>query len=868
MNVRRGIRYKFTCLMLGMVLTAVALAAAVSVYTLFSMERTMEESSRELGESAALDAEKALEEAAIENLRMISVERASYIEEKFAETERYVHGIAAQAEDIYAHPERYPERQTPLPVAGSQKLAAQLLWSERLTHRNKENGIPPYTEEILKLGNLQDMLVQYNACNDMVSSAYIASESGWMIQADYIAYSKYTKDAAMPDFYEAKERQWYKRALLAGRGEAVYSDVIVDIHRGGDCIVCAQAVYRNGEIVAVAGVGSYLDTVREAVLCTTVGETGYAFLVDRRGKTVVSAKAEGETAASGNDLRESGNATLAKLASRMTAGESGTGKLMLDGREVYLAYAPLKNMGWSFVTVMDVEEVAAPAIEIEERILKNTAGVFDAQKQAARKAFYLFGLLAVAAAAITLTVSTAFAGKITEPVRRLAKEAAKIDGEHFGHRVFIRTGDEIEMLGDSFNRMTGQLENYIGKLAKVTAERERIRTEIQVASRLQADMLPTAEGAFADKTEFRLYASMTPAKGVGGDFYDFFLPDENHLALVMADVSGKGVPAALFMVVASTLIRSRISACRGEEKDGDLAKAVQEINESLCANNKNDMFVTAWVGILTLSTGRLRFVNAGHCPPVVIKGSGSAAYERRTGGFVLAGMEGAGYRENCLYLERDDTLFLYTDGVTEACDREKKFYGETRLFQTVEWARGEAPKEFLQAVRKDIQNFQGEEEQFDDITMLALQYRGGSFLKKSGEPKTGDIREFADFVAGALARYEVSQKTAAKIKIAFDEVFSNICYYSGAKKVTVTVGATAGAAEGSLEREGREVILYIEDDGIPYNPLERPDPDITLPAELRKEGGLGIYLVKKLMDHAEYGHSGGKNKLRLVKKEL
>ena len=861
MNIQRGIRYKFTCLMLAMVLTAVALAAAVSVYTLFSVERTMEESSRGLGESAAQDAEKALEETAIENLRTVSGERASYIEEKFAETERYVHGIAAQAEDIYSNPERYPERRTPLPVPGSGRLAAQLLWSERLAHETGESGVPLYTEEILKLGNLQDMLVQYNACNNMVSSVYIASESGWMIQADYIAYSKYTKAADTPDHYEAGERQWYKRALLAKQGEAVYSDVISDIHQGGDCVVCAQPVYLEGKIVAVAGVGSYLDTVREAVFDTTVGKSGYAFLVDQGGRAVISPKTEGETAASGGDLRESGNPKLAKLAAGMAARESGTGRLMLDGREVYLAYAPLKNLGWSFVTVMDVAEVTAPAMDIEERILKNTAGVYAGQKQAARRNFFLFALLAFAAAAITLTVSTAFAGRITEPVRRLAKEAAEIDGEHFGHRVCIRTGDEIEMLGEAFNRMSGQLENYIGRLAKVTAERERIRTEIQVASRLQADMLPAAEGAFADRAEFALYAFMTPAKGVGGDFYDFFLIDEDHLALVMADVSGKGVPAALFMVVAATMIRSRISVCRGEMEEGALAGAVREINESLCVNNKNDMFVTAWVGILTLSTGRLRFVNAGHCPPLLLKEDGACAYEKRTGGFVLAGMGGCAYRENCLYLEKDDMLFLYTDGVTEASGGEKKLYGEARLLQNVKRAQREEPQGLLRTVWGDIQDFQGEEEQFDDITMLALQYRKDSCLKKTGKPQIGSIREFADFVAGALAKYRVSRKTAVKIEIALDELFSNICYYSGAKKVTVGIGA------GKPGQEGREIILSLEDDGVPYNPLERPDPDITLPANLRQEGGLGIYLVKKQMDRMEYGYSGGRNRLRLVKKD-
>lgn len=224
-------------------------------------------------------------------------------------------------------------------------------------------------------------------------------------------------------------------------------------------------------------------------------------------------------------------------------------------------------------------------------------------------------------------------------IRRLTNEVAKIDGGNLDYRIDITTGDEIENLGKAFNHMTDQIRQYIKSLNSVTVEKERIRTEIQVASQLQADMLPNARNAYEDRDEFSLYAIMTPAKGVGGDFYDFFLLDDDHLALIMADVSGKGVPAALFMVVSRTLLRSHIV------KGVPLNQAVEKVNDSLCKNNKNDMFVTAWIGVLTISTGKLTFVNAGHCRPLIRQADGSCTYETTISGFLLAGMEETKYRQ-------------------------------------------------------------------------------------------------------------------------------------------------------------------------------------------------------------------------------
>lgn len=873
---KKRIGQKLNRLLLTMVTIAVAVSGTISVYSLYSMKHIAMENGTELGQTAAGDSEAALEKMAVENLLGTAVEKATYIEEKFAAVEAYVLGIAAQAQTIYDDPERFPDRRVALPVRDSSLLAAQLLWSEKLAEERTGDGVtPPLTEEILKLGNIQDLLVQYNAHNDMVSSTYVATQSGWMIQADYIAYSKYPAaqedaDQEAPLFYEADKRQWYMRACESESGQIVYTDVIKDIHEGGDCIVCASPVYHEGEVVAVAGVGSYLDTVNHAVLNVDIGEAGYAFLVNEKGQVMVSGSAQGETAAYAEqavDLRESGNRALAAAVTDMVEGKSGFTELSLDGKEVYLAYAPLDNLGWSFVTVIDVEEVVAPAKASQQLILSQTEDMAVRQDTAIHRVIVFF--IAVLAVIILsgCIFGTLFARKLTEPIRTLTEEVAKLDGGNLDYRIRLRTGDEIEDLGHAFNGMTEQLQNYVENLASITAEKERIRTEIQVASHLQADMLPEAEGAFDDRNEFDLAASMTPAKGVGGDFYDFFLLDENRLALVMADVSGKGVPAALFMVVSRTLIRSRLMTLK---QDGnDLSYMAEEINRSLCDNNKNGMFVTAWIGVLDIAAGEVTYINAGHCRPLLRRKNGMCEYDDMLGGLVFAGMEDAAYRQGKFRLRQGDTLLLYTDGVTEATSSQQQLYGEDRLLRTVSAAGSVTPEELLQELWKDVDAFQKDAAQFDDITMLAVTYHGNGFEEKSDKPDMDKMKDFADFVEGVLEENGISMKTTMKIQMTVDEIYSNICYYSGAEEVSVGIRIDESAdCKDRRYREGRakkEITLYFEDDGIPYNPLERPDPDVEQLLEQRKEGGLGIYLVKQRMDRLEYEYINERNKLTVYK---
>lgn len=278
----------------------------------------------------------------------------------------------------------------------------------------------------------------------------------------------------------------------------------------------------------------------------------------------------------------------------------------------------------------------------------------------------------------------------------------------------IRTGDEIEILSDSLVNMMAELKNYMENLKRVTAEKERIGAELAVATQIQASMLPCIFPAFPERDEFDIYATMQPAKEVGGDFYDFFMVDEDHLAVVIADVSGKGVPAALFMVIAKTLIKNHV-------QNGDCgADVFTNVNRQLCENNEAGLFVTAWMGILQISTGEFVYVNAGHNPPLLRRGNGDFEFLRGRAGFVLAGLEDMKYQQAEIKLSQGDMLYLYTDGVTEAMDIHNELYGEKRLLEYLNQVKDMPLEDILHGIKADIDVFVKGAPQFDDITMLML----------------------------------------------------------------------------------------------------------------------------------------------------
>ncbi|MBQ4293654.1 MAG: PP2C family protein-serine/threonine phosphatase [Lachnospiraceae bacterium] len=310
---------------------------------------------------------------------------------------------------------------------------------------------------------------------------------------------------------------------------------------------------------------------------------------------------------------------------------------------------------------------------------------------------------------------------LVQPIREITDEAVRFAEDHSekeGELKAAKNRYEIGSLARSIRKMEGDINEYIKDLTKVTAEKERIGAELNVATQIQADMLPRIFPAFPDHNEFELFATMNPAKEVGGDFYDYFLVDHDHLALVMADVSGKGVPAALFMVIAKTLIKN--SAQNGNSPSEILAYANEQLNEG----NEAELFVTVWLAIIEISTGKGIAANAGHEAPVLKRAGGKYELQIYKHSPAVATIDGIRFRQHEFEIFPGDDIFVYTDGVPEATNANEELYGNDRMLDVLNRNLDASPQKLLAEVRADIEKFVGDAPQFDDITMLSFHYYG------------------------------------------------------------------------------------------------------------------------------------------------
>ena len=388
--------------------------------------------------------------------------------------------------------------------------------------------------------------------------------------------------------------------------------------------------------------------------------------------------------------------------------------------------------------------------------------------------------------------------------------------------------------------------------AAITQKTSRIESELTLARDIQKGMIPDEFPAFPDRTEFDLYAIMKPAREVGGDYYDFALVDNSHLAFVMADVSGKSISASLFMAVAKTLMKSH--AKRGL-KPSEIFRAV---NNTLCDGNKTGLFVTAWMGIIDLNTGKVIYANAGHCPPVIVRNGVPEVLSCKPC-FILGGMENMEYPDFEIKLEKGDIIYLYTDGVTEAENVTNELYGTERLLNVIRGNYNCDMKEFCDSIEKDIHDFEKGNEQFDDLTMLALRYKGSEVQKITLPAVVDSIEKVTEFVNDRLQKSNIPQKIQTQIDVVIDELMSNVTKfaYRDGKNGNISV---------EMEVNEEEIAMTFRDSGVPFNPLEQADPDVNAPLEQRKIGGLGLFLVRKTMDRLNYVYENGQNVLTVIKK--
>lgn len=393
---------------------------------------------------------------------------------------------------------------------------------------------------------------------------------------------------------------------------------------------------------------------------------------------------------------------------------------------------------------------------------------------------------------------------------------------------------------------------YTERQKALIIEKSRMQSELEVANVIQHSILPPINEKYPGCKELDVSAFMEAAKEVGGDFYDAYFVGNNRIAFAIGDVSGKGVPAALFMATAKITLQNCIRDIPS------LSEAVSTANDSLCARNEADMFVTLWVGVLDLTSNELTYVSAGHNPPVLVRNN-VPDYLKGKNGFVLAGMEGARYKENTCQLQKGDVLCLYTDGVTEANNSDDELFGEDRLLKCFADTQDHTAEEVLSNVKASIDGFVGDAPQFDDLTMLCFKIKevenGNSITIDATTENLDTVNQFID---GFLEECGCPMKAQMQIDLSVEEIYVNIANYA--------YGDGTGKAEISIENNDGEITITFKDSGVPYNPLEKADPDISLSADEREIGGLGIFLTKKNMDRVSYEYTDGHNVLTMTKK--
>ena len=527
-----------------------------------------------------------------------------------------------------------------------------------------------------------------------------------------------------PTGFDHRTRAWYKDAMTH---DGIYwTEPYIAASDNELVLTCARSIIdQTGRRIGVAAADISVDAVTRDFLCTQSERSGSAFLIDDLGRVIAKEGMSNVSIAwdqkyKTENLLESADPGMRQLAVRMTAGETGTCKLNFEGEGSFAGYAPIQSSRWSIAVVMPESKILNPALTTESKLIGEFSKIDQVFAEFIWERFQVFLILSIAIFVAILITATWISRRITEPVLKLKAGAAKIGMGDLDCSLDINTGDELEELAITFNKMSSDLRDYIRDLKETTAIKQRIESDLKIAAEIQMSMLPRIFPPFPERTELDIFASMEPAKEVGGDLYDFDFIDKDRLFVCVGDVSGKGVPAAIFMATAKTMMSGL--ALQGKSPD----EILWETNNYLSKDNDACMFITVFCGILDLTDGTLVCCDGGHNPPLLISG-GKIDFLRLPKGLPLGtfptGRET--YRNHTLRLADGDVLFAYTDGVTEAMDKNLALFGDQRLVSVLSEIKGDAScQQFVESVRAAVVAHVGGEEQSDDITMLALKLRG------------------------------------------------------------------------------------------------------------------------------------------------
>ena len=724
-NLKLNIRQRVLILIFGCCLFTFLVMIAVSFHSFTDIRDAVRGEgdilNKRLADSLDKFSETSIKKRLVENAEL----RALYIDRELAVIGDNVRFLSTDISYILKSPERYSPRK----VAELQEIEDIFAGEPYITYSPEllRQGISAeLAHEIGLVGNIADTLVGLSKTyKGYQASLAAASRKGYFMSVDVIPsigdsrgiYLMEERNLAFPTF-DPRERPWYKLAEQEMR--LVYTDPYISIE-GPMEICCAMPYYDNDGFAGVVRICFHADEIYRQVADGVIGETGFNFVMNAEGKVIFATDMRYVSTEFGrNDLRQSYDTDIAEAARRMVAGEKDVLLITLDKEaEYYLAFAPMSEVGWSFGMLLEKDKVMALARQISAETSEEMNNFQTIIKRDFVDSAIKSALLMLLLVWVFFGVSRAASKRITQPIAELSDGVREIASGNLDKKLDIHTGDEIEHLAVSFNAMTDELKNYMANLAKETAAYERIATELNVAADIQQSMLP--HDFDFGREDFEIYATMNAAKEVGGDFYDFYLLDENHLVITIADVSGKGVPAALFMSISKVILHNFALSMKTPD---DFASVVTLANQQLCCGNDEMLFVTVFMGMLDLRTGEFVYVNAGHNAPLVCR-EGKFDFLDVGKSCMLGIDEDVEFVQKKIALAKGDKIFLYTDGVTEAMNAERELFSEERLREFLNREdKSESLETLLNNLHKEIKRHAGDIDQSDDITMLALAYHG------------------------------------------------------------------------------------------------------------------------------------------------
>lgn len=752
---------------------------------------------------------------------------------------------------------------------------ASKLIGEDLSHK--------LTDHPMTKSDMDDFLLQslFNARNlvPQVVAVVVAYEPGMgpeTPKGEYMRLARFNHtDTKLVTGANYQDKEWY--ASTRDGKTARWQEPFI-----GEFVPEPIAVYtiplfkkdKNGEdvLVGVLAIDMSIEFLKDEIGSIPISNSGYALITTAKNLAVAYPKelAQGKRNRDIIVKEKRGNS----LTNFDRKGRDNSGLFIgtvADGEESAIYYTTINSTNWTFMVVWPIQKYL--------------------EDQSAMRRLFL--MMALGGYGVILVIILLISFRVAKPLKDLTIAARKLGRGNFDVAIPKITGhDEVAEFAWAFSNMLTEIKDNIEK----QKDMKRIERELDLARNIQLSMLPGEErDENSDDDRHELAPFLLPAKEVGGDFYDFFKIDNDHLCVVIGDVSGKGVAAALFMMVARIILRTMTKNLKS------ISEAFNKTNYALAKRNRLNMFVTVWAGIIDLRTGHIDFASAGHNPPVVRHKDGSTEFIPSKSSIVMAAMENTVYKQQSYDLGAGDTLFLYTDGVTEATDSNNELFNNDRLIEALKKSGDMKTADICSFVKNEIDSFVKEAPQFDDITMLAVKYNGSDEPVWERYEKTidvmgsnkGELKSFVEdiltpmdgakkmqmqdaweryekivdvipenqdiltaFVEGILAPMEGSMKSQMQINIAIDEIYSNIVKFSGATEVTLIV---------EIRKATLSARLTFIDNGKPYDPIKQADPDISLPAEEREIGGLGIFIVKKTMDSVCYRRNGDKNELAITK---